>query len=83
MVGIGGHTFEAVEQDLLQRLNVLVLSTNADIGATVAVLSLLALITEHLNTPVVVRTDVSGEQPAAFRLKESEAPTKEDIIILF
>jgi len=52
VVGVGGHAFEAVEDDFLEGLDVLVFAADADgAGAAGAVGGLFALITQHETTP--------------------------------
>jgi hypothetical protein len=49
VVGVGRHPLEAIEQDFLQGLHVLVLATNALVHAACAVIGLFTLIAEHLD----------------------------------
>jgi hypothetical protein len=47
MVRVGGHPFETVQENFLQRLHILILAADSNVSTATPILSLLTLIAEH------------------------------------
>jgi hypothetical protein len=86
MIRIRRHSFEAIQEDFLQRLHIFILAADSYIRAALAILSLFTLIAEHLHSPLktsLLRQNAGDPEIGYLHPLFGDRQGKEDNNVLF